>query len=115
MDLTSVASQVSGAIVNLLMVAIITLVTSMVGWIVKKIGTANLDKVKSTLEAKSALVEKGVAFAEQAYKDLEGAEKFEKALDWIEAQAAKINLTFTDDELKGLIEAAVNAAKTALK
>ena len=114
MDWATVANQASGVIVNLLMVAIITLVTSLVGWVTKKIGTANIEKVKSTLEAKSALVDKGVAFAEQAYKDLDGAEKFEKALDWIESQAAKINLKFTDDELKGLIEAAVNAAKKAL-
>lgn len=115
MDLTSVTSQVSGAIVNLLMVAIITLITSLVGWVTKKIGTANLEKVKSTMEAKSTLVEKGVAFAEQAYSDLGGQEKYQKVLEWVETQAAKVGLSFNDDEIKGLIEAAVNATKVAIK
>lgn len=107
--------DINAVLANIILVAATGLIGIGIELLRRKIGNEKIAKIQQELWTKRDLVGLGIAFVEQAYKDLDGAEKFEKALDWIESQAAKINLTFTDDELKGLIEAAVNAAKAALK
>jgi len=60
-----------------------------------------------TIKAKEKLVEKGVAFAEQAYWDLEGPDKYNRAIDWIAGQFYAAGIKFDEKDVKGLIEAAV--------
>jgi len=61
----------------------------------------------AVLQEKEAIVQKGVEFVEQVYTDLEGEEKYNKALEWISTQLSAKGIKFTVDELKGLIEATV--------
>ena len=79
----------------------------------RKIGTERIKKIQAEITAKAELTTAAVNFAEQAYKDLDGAGKYEKALGWLTGQALKVGLKITVDEAKGLIESAVLALKRA--
>ena len=63
--------------------------------------------ILETLQEKRQLVEKGVEFAEQAYFDLNGEAKYDKAVEWITERFKDAKINFTETEVKGLIEAAV--------
>lgn len=91
------------------------LVTIAVGFFIaflkQKYGTETLKKVQYELETKKELASLAVKFAEQAYANLEGYEKYDKAVGWLTAQANKSGLKFTDDEIEGLIESALRTIK----
>lgn len=57
--------------------------------------------------AKEELVATGVEFAEQFYKEYGGPDKYKLALMWIGAQFEANGINVSEDELQGLIEAAV--------
>jgi hypothetical protein len=80
----------------------------------RKIGTERIKKIQAELAAKTELTAAAVNLAEQAYKDLDGAGKYDKALEWLSTQALKVGLKITVDEAKGLIESAVLALKRAV-
>ena len=50
-------------------------------WLKKRLGVEGLKKLREELEAKRELAEVAVRFVEQAYKQLHGQEKFERAAD----------------------------------
>jgi len=83
-------------------------------YIRRKIGAERLALIQAELAAKKELTTAAVTFAEQAYKDLNGAEKYDKALDWLTTQALAVGLKITVPEAKGLIESAVLAMKKAI-
>ena len=58
-------------------------------------------------ETKRAIAAAAVAFVEQAWKALHGADKLNKALETAEALLKKKGITFDAEEMKVLIEAAV--------
>jgi LL-H family phage holin len=68
----------------------------------------NKKGIMDALKEKRMLVEKGVAFVEQAYSDLGGAEKYGLALEWIVDRLNDLKIPYSMAELEGLIEAAVN-------
>jgi Bacteriophage holin of superfamily 6 (Holin_LLH) len=104
-------TQLTNAAITLLVTLAPVVAALLAEYLRRKIGTERLKRIKAEMEAKQTLVDLGVAFAQQAYWDLEGPERYEKAAVWIAEQAGKIGLTLTDTEAKGLIESAVRALK----
>jgi LL-H family phage holin len=87
------------------------LVGYLVAWIQKKLGTEKVQKIAQELQTKQELARIGVQFVQQAYKDLGGPEKYEKAAEWLSDMAMKMGLALTDEEIKALIEAALKELK----
>jgi Phage holin protein (Holin_LLH). len=105
--------------INTMMVNILLYITPILAgllakYLLNKIGTEKVNKIQAELATKTELTAAAVTFAEQAYKDLDGAGKYEKALAWLADQAKKVGLKITVDEAKGLIESAVLAMKKAI-
>jgi len=105
----------SELIIELIKVIMAILIPILVGyfvaWLQKKIGTEKLQKIAQELATKQELARIAVQFVQQAYKDLGGPEKYDKAADWLSDMAARIGLIITEDEMKGLIEAALKELK----
>ena len=89
-------------------VVILTAVGSYVGLKVK-----TFIKEKADTETKRKVVETTCKYVEQLYKDLDGAEKLEKAKDNILEQLNEKGITIMELELDVLIEATVNGFKKA--
>lgn len=105
----------NAAMMNIL-VAIVPILAGLIAkYLVQKMGTERVKKIQAELAAKSELTAAAVNFAEQAYKDLNGEGKYEKALDWLTAQAMSVGLEITVTEARGLIESAVLAIKQTVK
>lgn len=90
-------------------------VTWLIAYVNKKIGTEKLKQVSMELDAKQGLSYDIVNFVEQVYKDLQGPEKFNKALELFAAQAKAKGFTVTPDELHVFIESAVKIMNDAVK
>jgi len=96
------------------LVILITLAVAMfVSWLKKKLGVETIKRIQGELATKQELATLAVRFVEQVYKDLKGEEKYQKAAEWLVAQAEKAGLKLTTDEVKGLIEAALRQLKDA--
>jgi hypothetical protein len=91
------------------------LIPALVGWIIalvnKRLGIEGMKKVQKELEAKRDLSVIAVQFVEQAYKDLHGQDKYDKAAEWLSAQAAARGLQVTSGEIQGLIESTLRLLK----
>ncbi|WP_064198958.1 phage holin [Brevibacillus brevis] len=92
---------------NLLLIVTVLVATG-ASYIIKR----NIDLSK--FRDKKELVEIGVRFVEQAFKDYGGEQKYEEAIKWITTELNKKGLKYTDVELKGLIEKSVLEFKNAL-
>lgn len=80
-------------------------------WLRRKIGVERLQQIQRELAAKQELAALAVRFVEQVYKDLHGEEKLNQALEWLVKRANDIGFSLTEDEARGLIEAALRAFK----
>ena len=90
--------------------SILTAVASFVGLKIKSIYEKYIaDKVKKEV------VESTCKYVEQLYKELNGAEKLQKAKESIVDLLNQKGLTITDLEMDVLIEATVNSFKHSLK
>lgn len=98
---------------NLLLVLVTLLAGYAVAWVRKKIGVEGMKRIEAELATKQELATLAVRFVEQTYKYLHGEAKFSKAAEWLIAQAGRIGLKLTEDEVKGLIEAALRELKDA--
>lgn len=98
---------------NLLILLATLLAGYAVAWLRKKIGVEGMKKIESELATKQELATLAVRFVEQTYKYLHGEAKYNKAAEWLVAQAARIGLKLTEEEIKGLIEAALRELKDA--
>lgn len=85
-----------------ILLAILTAVFGVLGYGVKKIYIGHVND-----ETKRSIAAATVAFVEQAWKALHGADKLNKALETAEALLKKKGITFDAEEMKVLIEAAV--------
>ncbi len=83
----------------------------LVAWLQKKLGVEGVQKVQAELTAKQELAYLAVQFAEQAYKDFDGAKKYDRAAGWLAAQAGERGLKVSAEETKGLIEATLRTLK----
>src|SRR5690554_2345370 len=79
-----------------------------------KIGTERVRKYAKELEAKEALAIMAVRATEQIYYDIKGPAKLEKAMSWMIEQCGKAGLSFTKNEIQGLIEYALRLIKDEL-
>ena len=106
------------AIMQLLLDIIAVLVPILVGytiaWLKKRIGTEKMEALVRELATKRELARVAVLFVQQAYKDLGGPEKYEKAAEWLSDTAQKMGIQLSEDEIKGLIEAALKELKAEL-
>jgi LL-H family phage holin len=66
---------------------------------------------KQTLAQKQELVAIAVKMVEQMYKELDGEEKYNKAVEWVTAEATRLGIKITENEMRGLIESAVKTFK----
>ena len=85
-----------------ILLAILTAVFGVLGYGAKKIYIGHIND-----ETKRAIAAAAVAFVEQAWKALHGADKLNKALETAEALLRKKGITFDAEEMRVLIEAAV--------
>lgn len=77
----------------------------------RKLGLENIKKVQHELNNKKELAHLAVKFVEQAYKDLKGQEKCDKAAEWLTARIQEQGIKVSAEEVIGLIEAAIRMAK----
>lgn len=106
-------SALLNTIIGLLGTALTGLIGVGINLLYKKIGLAGMQKVDTVLAQKQTLAILAVKFAQQAFEDLSGKAKFEKAAAFMANLAAEHNITITSDEIEGLIESALKDAKTA--
>jgi len=90
------------------------LVVYLVTWIQKKLGSEKVQKIIYELETKKELARIAVMFVQQAYKDLGGPAKYEKAAEWLSDMSDCMGLDLTSEEVKALIEAALKELKAEL-
>lgn len=96
---------------NLIYIMAALMAAFFVGFLKQKFGTEKLKKFQSELELKQDLAILAVKFAEQAYRDLKGQQKYDHAAAWLASRASFLDLKITEDEIKGLIEAALRSLK----
>lgn len=99
---------------DIIAVLVPILVAYLVAWIEKRLGSEKVQKIIYELETKKELARIAVMFVQQAYKDLGGPEKYEKAAEWLSDMSEYMGLDLTPDEVKALIEAALKELKAEL-
>ncbi|NNG67363.1 phage holin [Caldanaerobacter subterraneus] len=100
------------AIYNLLLLLAALAGVYLAGFLRRKVMNEKMEMILKELLTKKELAETAVKFVEQVYKDiLKGEEKYNKAAEWLKIQFSKLGLSYTDEEIKGLIEAAVRTFK----
>ncbi len=103
------------AVTNLLYNVLVLLATVAaafaVAWLKKRLGFEKLKEIDAALSTKQQLAAVAVAFVEQAYKEMDGGDKYDLAAKWLADQAENLGIKLTADEIKGLIEAALRAFK----
>ena len=96
---------------NLLCLLAALIAAFLVAFLKQKVGTERLRQIDAELMTKQELAMLAVRFAEQAYRDFRGEEKYQKAAEWLATRAGQLGLAITADEMKGLIEAALRTLK----
>lgn len=99
---------------DIIAVLVPILVAYLVAWIQKKLGSEKVQKIIYELETKKELARIAVMFVQQAYKDLGGPAKYEKAAEWLSDMSEYMGLDLTPEEIKALIEAALKELKAEL-
>jgi len=99
---------------DIIAVLVPILVVYLVAWIQKKLGSEKVQKIIYELETKKELARIAVMFVQQAYKDLGGPAKYEKAAEWLSDMSEYMGLDLTPEEIKALIEAALKELKAEL-
>ncbi|MGI5921081.1 MAG: phage holin [Syntrophomonadaceae bacterium] len=77
----------------------------------RKLGLEKMKKVQAELKTKQELASMAVQFVEQAYITLHGEEKYNCAAQWLAVRARERGIKVSEDEVKGLIEAALRKLK----
>ena len=99
---------------NILYLVITAGVAIAAEYIRRRLGLEKLKQIQEELATKKELALIAVKFVMQAYKDLNGPEKFKKAADWLANQAKAAGLKITSEEIKALIEWALREIKDQL-
>lgn len=92
---------------------VISVVTGIIGYKISKWGDKYIENQNTlmTTEEKKAVITSTVDYVEQVFKDLNGAEKLEKAKERALTLLNEQGIEITDDQLETLIEAAVKGLK----
>ena len=104
-------SEVLGYLISLL-------ITLGIGFLVELlrrwVGLEGLKRITWQLDQKKELALIAVKFAQQAYKQCSGAERYNRAAEWLAARAQERGIGVNGDEVKGLIESTVRQIKDQL-
>ena len=95
----------------LLPAAATVLAVMAVGWVKERIGVEGMEKVEMELYAKQELARLAVRSIEQVYRDAGGTKKLDHALNWLGNQFKERGFKLDDEEMRGLIEAALREFK----
>jgi|GEM_PF-1070336 phage holin, LL-H family len=79
--------------------------------VMDKIGINGMQKVDTLLNQQQTLASMAVKYSQQAYKNLGGSEKLEKACAFMSRLADSYGIKIDSDEIEGFIEAALKEAK----
>jgi LL-H family phage holin len=96
---------------DVLAIVVPALVTLGIAWLYRRLGVERVAQIREQLETKRGLAEAAVLFVQQVYWELDGPAKYDQAAAWLSDMAARYGLHVTDDEVKGLIEAALKLLK----
>ena len=93
--------------------SVITVAISIITYKVTKWGNEyiNNQNTKLTIQQKQAVINSTVAYVEQVFKDLDGAQKLQEAKNAILISLEKQGIDIDEDEMQILIEAAVLGLK----
>lgn len=97
---------------DILLPAVASVIAVILGVLATKIKTTYNDKVQD--ETVRTIVKSVVEWAQQVYKDCDGPEKLQKALEKASAILNEKGITISDEELNMLIESAVYGLKQGI-
>lgn len=83
----------------------------LVSFIRKKIGVEKMRKISEELMLKQELASIAVKFMQQVYGELNGKEKYDKAVDWMTSELNLRGIKINSNEAKGLIESSLKTFK----
>lgn len=106
--------------ISVIMPAILTLVTTILGYVAYRVGKffdAQMEKnnIYDALKANEVIVQASVKYVEQVYKEMDGQAKFEKAKEKALKIMAEKGIDIGEDELEALIEQTVLGFKKGMK
>lgn len=105
-------TELLGQVFDLLLPILATFLTGVFTYLGNKIKNAYETKLKN--ETAKTIVDDTVRYVQQVYKDLEGAEKLQKAIEKAQEVLAEKGITLTDVEINMLIESSVYTLKNIL-
>ncbi|MEW6726920.1 MAG: phage holin, LLH family [Bacillota bacterium] len=97
-------TPVYNAVINLLAALIGVAAVYAIGYLRTRIGAEKFEQLRM-------LSELAVKYAEQAFPDLKGEAKYEKAAEWLAVEARKVGVRVTETQVRGLIEATLRELK----
>lgn len=105
----SIMEVLTSSVISLLG-SVVTVAVGIITYKITKWGNdyINNQNTKLTTQQKSAVINSTVAYVEQVFKDIDGAEKLEKAKNKALKLLFEQGIPITEEELQVLIEAAVN-------
>ena len=106
------STELLGQVFDLLLPILATFLTGVFTYLGNKIKNAYETKLKN--ETAKTIVDDTVRYVQQVYKDLEGAEKLQKAIEKAQEVLAEKGITLTDVEINMLIESSVYTLKNIL-
>lgn len=77
----------------------------------RRLGTEKMGRIQKELEAKQELALLAVRFAEQAFRDTGGPQKYNQAANWLAKRAQERGIKVTENETQGLIESSLRTLK----
>jgi LL-H family phage holin len=106
-------------LIKLALAVVGVLATVISGYVVKllstKIGREKLHKIVDELYSKKDLAMEAIRLVEQMYGGkIFGEEKYTKAANWLKGRLNSLGFSFTEDEIKGLIESCLMEIKEAV-
>ena len=105
-------TELLGQVLDLLLPILATFLTGVFTYLGNKIKNAYETKLKN--ETAKTIVDDTVRYVQQVYKDLEGAEKLQKAIEKAQEVLAEKGIILTDVEINMLIESSVYTLKNIL-
>lgn len=101
---------------------LLPLLMALIGaWLRNLIGEARLQKidktmqiVKQEIEANKELADAAVIFAQQRFSHFNGETRYNRALEWMLAEARSRGIEIDEDQVRGYIENALVKAKIEL-
>jgi tyrosyl-tRNA synthetase len=98
-------------IYSLIIVGMGALGTLTFSFLKEKVGIEKLERIKQELENKQKLAKIAVLFIQQVYKDYNGEDKYNKAVEALVSLAVQNKIKLNENEIKLLIESALKSFK----